>query len=167
MDIASELTALQQDITSARSAIVAKGGTVTDGGGSSQLATDIETIQTGGGTTLNKYTYAFTTSNFNYTRLENIVKDAKGRIYLDLFGAYNYCYTGRTDSTICFEEIKFGLGYSIAVQFLFTNANVIKAFSSTTEIEGTTPSIIMSEITDDLSSVTITITYFNDTEITV
>lgn len=49
MSIASELTALQGDITSARSAIVAKGGTVTSGGGSSQLATDIATIPASSG----------------------------------------------------------------------------------------------------------------------
>ena len=49
MTIASELTALQTDIVNARSAITAKGGTVTVGGGSSQLATDIGTIPSGGG----------------------------------------------------------------------------------------------------------------------
>lgn len=44
MTIASALTALQQDITNARTAITGKGGTVTVDGGSSQLATDIGTI---------------------------------------------------------------------------------------------------------------------------
>ena len=47
MTIASALTALNQDITAARTAITNKGGTVTSGGGSSQLATDIATIPSG------------------------------------------------------------------------------------------------------------------------
>jgi len=47
MSIESQLTALQQDITNARAAVTTKGGTVTSGGGSSQLATDIATIPTG------------------------------------------------------------------------------------------------------------------------
>lgn len=49
MTIASALTALNQDITAARTAITNKGGTVTSGGGSSQLAADIATIPSGGG----------------------------------------------------------------------------------------------------------------------
>lgn len=44
MSISSALTALNQDIQNARTAIVNKGGTITSGGGSSQLATDIATI---------------------------------------------------------------------------------------------------------------------------
>ena len=44
MSISSALTALNQDIQNARTAIVNKGGTVTTGGGSSQLAADIATI---------------------------------------------------------------------------------------------------------------------------
>lgn len=48
MSIATELTALQSDITAARTAITNMGGTVTVDGGSSQLATDIATIPTGG-----------------------------------------------------------------------------------------------------------------------
>ena len=44
MTIASALTALNTDIQNARTAITNKGGTVTSGGGSSQLATDIGTI---------------------------------------------------------------------------------------------------------------------------
>jgi len=47
MSIATELAALQQDITNARAAITSMGGTVTSGGGSSQLATDIATIPGG------------------------------------------------------------------------------------------------------------------------
>jgi len=47
MSIASQLTYLQEDVTNARTAIVNKGGTVTTGGGSYQLATDIATIPTG------------------------------------------------------------------------------------------------------------------------
>ena len=46
MTIASALTSLNTDIQNARTAITAKGGTVTSGGGSSQLATDIATIPT-------------------------------------------------------------------------------------------------------------------------
>ena len=48
MTVASALTALNTDIQNARTAITNKGGTVTSGGGSSQLATDIATIPTGG-----------------------------------------------------------------------------------------------------------------------
>lgn len=48
MSIASALTALNGDITAARTAIEAKGGTVTTGGGSSHLATDIASIPSGG-----------------------------------------------------------------------------------------------------------------------
>lgn len=48
MTIASALTALNQDIQNARTAITNKGGTVTANGGSSQLATDIATIPSGG-----------------------------------------------------------------------------------------------------------------------
>jgi hypothetical protein len=44
MTIASALTALNTDIQNARTAVTNKGGTVTSGGGSSQLATDIGTI---------------------------------------------------------------------------------------------------------------------------
>lgn len=44
MTIASALSSLAQDITNARTAITGKGGTVTVDGGSSQLATDINTI---------------------------------------------------------------------------------------------------------------------------
>lgn len=47
MTIASALTALNTDIVNARTAITNKGGTVTSGGGSSQLATDIATIPSG------------------------------------------------------------------------------------------------------------------------
>lgn len=49
MSISSALTALNQDIQNARTAIVNKGGTITIGGGSSQLATDIATIPSGSG----------------------------------------------------------------------------------------------------------------------
>lgn len=49
MTIANALTALNQDIVNARTAITNKGGTVTLNGGSSQLATDIATIPSGGG----------------------------------------------------------------------------------------------------------------------
>lgn len=47
MTIASALTSLNQDIQNARTAITNKGGIVTTGGGSSQLATDIATIPSG------------------------------------------------------------------------------------------------------------------------
>jgi len=47
MTIASALNALNTDIQNARTAITNKGGTVTSGGGSSQLATDIATISVG------------------------------------------------------------------------------------------------------------------------
>lgn len=47
MTISSALTALNTDIVNARTAITNKGGTVTSGGGSSQLATDIATIPSG------------------------------------------------------------------------------------------------------------------------
>jgi len=50
MTISSALTALNTDIQNARTAITNKGGTVTSGGGSSQLATDIATIPSGGDT---------------------------------------------------------------------------------------------------------------------
>ena len=49
MTISSALTALNTDIQNARTAITNKGGTVTSGGGSSQLAADIATIPSGGG----------------------------------------------------------------------------------------------------------------------
>lgn len=49
MTIASALENLNTDIINARTAITTKGGTVTANGGSSQLATDIATIPTGGG----------------------------------------------------------------------------------------------------------------------
>jgi hypothetical protein len=49
MTIASALTALNTDIVNARTAITNKGGTVTSGGGSSQLATDIASIPSSGG----------------------------------------------------------------------------------------------------------------------
>lgn len=52
MSIATALQNLSNDITSARSSIVSKGGTVTVDGGSSQLATDIGTITALNGTTL-------------------------------------------------------------------------------------------------------------------
>ena len=48
MTIASALENLNTDIINARTAITTKGGTVTANGGSSQLATDIATIPTGG-----------------------------------------------------------------------------------------------------------------------
>lgn len=48
MSIASALTALSGDITAARAAVAAKGGTVTVDGGSSQLAGDIASIPSGG-----------------------------------------------------------------------------------------------------------------------
>lgn len=48
MTIASALTALNTDVQNARTTITNKGGTVTVDGGSSQLATDIATIPTGG-----------------------------------------------------------------------------------------------------------------------
>jgi hypothetical protein len=48
MTISSALTALNTDIVNARTAITNKGGTVTSGGGSSQLAADIATIPSGG-----------------------------------------------------------------------------------------------------------------------
>lgn len=47
MTVASALTSLNQDIQNARTAITNKGGTITTGGGSSQLATDIATIPSG------------------------------------------------------------------------------------------------------------------------
>ena len=57
MSITSELTALNTDIVNARAAVEAKGGTVTTGGGSSQLAADIATIPAGAATDLAKYMY--------------------------------------------------------------------------------------------------------------
>lgn len=51
MTIASALSDLNTDIQNARTAITNKGGTVTVDGGSSQLATDIATIPSGGGGT--------------------------------------------------------------------------------------------------------------------
>jgi hypothetical protein len=56
MTISSALTALNTDIQNARTAITNKGGTVTSGGGSSQLATDIATIPSGGGSSGTPYT---------------------------------------------------------------------------------------------------------------
>ena len=65
MTIASTLTALNQDIQNARTAITAKGGTVTVNGGSSQLATDIATISTG--STIDSLTITPTTSQQTIT----------------------------------------------------------------------------------------------------
>jgi len=48
MSVQSEITRLSTAVASARTAITNKGGTVTSGGGASQLATDIATIPTGG-----------------------------------------------------------------------------------------------------------------------
>jgi len=47
MTISEKLVLIQQDITNARTQIATMGGTVTQSGGSSQLATDIATIPTG------------------------------------------------------------------------------------------------------------------------
>ena len=76
MSIASELTALHGDITAARSAITAKGGTVTPNGGSSQLATDIATIPSGGGVGITREVtaqgvYQIPQSNFTFSTPES------------------------------------------------------------------------------------------------
>lgn len=47
MSVASKLEELRADVTNARAAITAKGGVITIGGGSSQLAADIGTISSG------------------------------------------------------------------------------------------------------------------------
>lgn len=72
MSIATELTALQGDITAARTAITNMGGTVTADGGSSQLATDIATIPVGVGTGIprevtDQGVYQIPRSNFTFT----------------------------------------------------------------------------------------------------
>lgn len=62
MTIASALTAMNTDIVNARTAITTKGGTVTSGGGSSQLATDIATIPTGSSPVITSLNVTPTTS---------------------------------------------------------------------------------------------------------
>lgn len=69
MSIATKLQALQTDITNARTAITNKGGTVTSGGGSSQLATDIATIPTGGN---DRVIYSYV-SDFTSSKATNII----------------------------------------------------------------------------------------------
>jgi uncharacterized ParB-like nuclease family protein len=67
MTIASALTALNTDIQNARTAITNKGGTVTSGGGSSQLATDIATIPTGSSPVISSLNVTPTTSQQTIT----------------------------------------------------------------------------------------------------
>ena len=62
MTIESALTALNTDIQNARTAITNKGGTVTSGGGSSQLATDIATIPTASSPVITSLSVTPTTS---------------------------------------------------------------------------------------------------------
>lgn len=90
MTIASKLALLQDDIANARSAIVAKGGTITLDGGSSQLAQDIATIASGipRGVDGNGV-YGYPTSNFTFTLPSTATKIAN----VTLKEAFNGCTT--------------------------------------------------------------------------
>ncbi len=91
MTIASALTALNTDIQNARTAITNKGGTVTSGGGSSQLATDIATIPSGGGEDIGvpreivNNTYQMPSSNYNYIL-------PSGAKYLGIYALFSAFY---------------------------------------------------------------------------
>lgn len=89
MSIASALTALNTDIENARTAIINKGGTVTANGGSSQLATDIATIPSGGSfigipREISNGTIQLIQANHTYTVPDNVT-DIGGYAYYSAF----------------------------------------------------------------------------------
>lgn len=109
MTIASALTALNQDIQDARTAITSKGGTVTVDGGSSQLATDIATIPTGG--TIDSLTITPTTSSQTITASGGV--DGYSPITVN-------AVTSSIDANITAGNIKSG------VSILGVNGNVVE-----------------------------------------
>lgn len=76
MSISDKLSLLQGDIQSARTAITTKGGTVTAGGGSSQLSSDIATIPSGP----------------NYTRVKCIISDGDCWFDLGIYPTYTWTF---------------------------------------------------------------------------
>ena len=88
MSISSALTALNQDIQNARTAIVNKGGTVTSGGGSSQLATDIATISGG--------------SSCKYSLLDRVKDDNNNEIGIVV--GFFVDYNNVEYAVVCLEE---------------------------------------------------------------
>lgn len=90
MTIASKLALLQEDIVNARSVIVAKGGTITSDGGSSQLAQDIATIPSGIPRGVDgSGVYGYPTSNFVFALPSTATKIAN----VTLKEAFNGCTT--------------------------------------------------------------------------
>ena len=100
MSISEQLVALKNDVDSARTAILAKGGTVTQNGGSSQLATDISTIPQEGGQstpTLTWYTgNTGTTITIADTSAAQLVKVYRNGILLQEGAANDYTISGTT-----------------------------------------------------------------------
>ena len=99
MSISSALTLLNQDIQNARTAIVNKGGTVTSGGGSSQLATDIATIPSGSSGKYKLLDRVKDDSNNEIGTVSGFFTDVNDVEYAVVCLDAQYRYTGRTYST--------------------------------------------------------------------
>ena len=127
--------------------------------------------ESGGGTTLNRYTY----TQYNYSdattnkRLKNILQNAKGHIYSET----NEMFTYKSNSYWT-EIIKFYVGTS-AEGTVFMWQNNLFSSSSGTWSRGaiqnynmTTNTLTSETLTnnDSQARTTITITYWNDVEIT-
>ena len=120
MTIASALTGLNQDIVAARTAITNKGGTVTSGGGSYQLASDIGTIPTGGSSpVITSLTVAPTTSAQTITAPSGT--DGYSPVYVN-------AVTAAIDSNITAGNIKSG------VSILGVTGNVVELNGETRSV---------------------------------
>lgn len=129
MTISSALTALNTDIQNARAAITNKGGTVTSGGGSSQLATDIATIPTGGGSGTGiprevsaQGIYQSPTTSFTFSLPSNATTIEDHALSYAFYGS-----TGLTSadlSSIVTVEDDYGMGYVFYKCTSLTNVNL-------------------------------------------
>ena len=145
MTIASALSALAQDITDARSAITSKGGTVTLDGGSSQLATDIATIPSGGGDTVDACAYGDTEE---YTSDEKVMLNLPSTneiIPADLTtssGTIGETNSGNTILTLEYMSVK-AIG---ANRPIYKIGNTGYAFNHTLSASGSTNTTITGNI---------------------
>lgn len=145
MTIASALQSLNTDIQNARAVITNKGGTVTANGGSSQLATDIATIPSGG--TDNR----FYTSNVSITGVATVLKDSG-----DITGAFNNVTSVDVDGA--FQSAWYNkTGITGTVSFpLMTGVSGNKAFFQTFSGTNISGAVNLSALTTISSTATTT-----------
>lgn len=126
MTIASALENLNTDIINARTAITTKGGTVTVNGGSSQLATDIATIPTGGSATLITKSI---TANGTYNASSDSA-DGYSSVNVNVSGGASSKYGATIDSILGYVDANGVLQFPTAqTDLVFTGVKKVESFA--------------------------------------